>query len=65
LKLMRKQGFRFEPLARVQRDPAYALDPDAALKDGGSLPNQFMNSRHLEYPPFTPEPVDKLNSICR
>lgn len=65
LKLLRKQGFRFKPLDQVQRNPAYALDPDAALKDGGSLPNQFMNSRHFTYPPLAPEPVDKLNSMCR
>ena len=65
LRLLRMQGFRFKPLSEVERDPAYALDPDAALKDGGSLPNQFLNSRHLAYPPFTPEPEEKLDSICR
>jgi len=65
LRLLRKQGFRFKPLTKVQRNPAYALDPEAALRDGGSLPNQFMNSRHFKYPPFAPEPVDKLNTICR
>jgi peptidoglycan-N-acetylglucosamine deacetylase len=65
LELLQRRGFRFASLAAVERDPAYALDPDAALPDGGSLPNEFLNSRHLQYPPFTPEPEGKLNSICQ
>jgi peptidoglycan/xylan/chitin deacetylase (PgdA/CDA1 family) len=64
LELLCAEGFRFKSLAKVERDSAYAQDPDAALKDGGTLPNQFLNSRHLTYPPFTPEPSDKLNSLC-
>lgn len=65
LQLLDRQGFRYRELAKVERDPVYALDPDAASKDGGPLPNQFLNARHLPYPPFTPEPSDKLESICR
>ncbi|MGB7547020.1 MAG: polysaccharide deacetylase family protein [Terracidiphilus sp.] len=65
LELLGRQGFRFAPLAKIERDPAYSLDPDAALKDGGSLPNQFLNSRHLKYPPFKPEPFDKLETLCK
>ncbi|HXR39355.1 MAG TPA: polysaccharide deacetylase family protein, partial [Terracidiphilus sp.] len=41
------EGFRFAALPEVEQDPAYALDPDAALKYGGTLPDQFMDSRHL------------------
>lgn len=65
LQLLDRQGFRYRELAKVERDPAYALDPDAASKDGGPLPNQFLNARHLQYPPFTPQPVERLQSICR
>jgi len=65
LDLLRKQGFRFAPLAKVESDPAYAQDPDAALKDGGPFLNQFMNSRHLKYPPFKDEPEERLQNICR
>jgi peptidoglycan/xylan/chitin deacetylase (PgdA/CDA1 family) len=64
LDLLRKQGFRFDSLPEVEMDPAYALDPDAALKYGGTLPDQFMDSRHLKYPPFQPKPFDKLKTIC-
>lgn len=63
LALLRQQGFRFAPLSRVEQDPAYSLDPGAATD--GPLPNQFLNARHLKYPPFTPEPTARLNSICQ
>jgi len=62
---LREEGFQFAPLADVERDPAYALDPDAALKYGGTLPDQFMDSRHLPYPPFKPKPFEKLKSLCK
>jgi peptidoglycan/xylan/chitin deacetylase (PgdA/CDA1 family) len=61
---LRKEGFRFTTLQEAERDPAYANDPDAALKYGGTLPDQFMDSRHLPYPPFKPKPFDKLKSLC-
>jgi hypothetical protein len=62
---LRSEGFTFDGIADVEKDPAYAMDPDAALKDGGTLPDQFMDSRHLQYPPFQPKPFDKLKSICQ
>jgi peptidoglycan-N-acetylglucosamine deacetylase len=65
LDLLRNDGFRFVPLEEVEKDPVYALDPDAALKYGGTLPDQFMDSRGLKYPPFKPKPFDKLKSICQ
>lgn len=65
LDLLRSQGFQFAALAEVTRDPAYAQDPDAALKYGGTLPDQFMDSRHLPYPPFKPKPMEKLESLCK
>jgi peptidoglycan/xylan/chitin deacetylase (PgdA/CDA1 family) len=62
---LRKEGFRFAPLAKVEKNVAYAQDPDAALQYGGTLPDQFMDSRHLTYPPFKPRPMEKLQSICQ
>ncbi|HEV2485134.1 MAG TPA: polysaccharide deacetylase family protein [Terracidiphilus sp.] len=62
--LLRKQGFTFAGLAQVESDPAYALDPDAALKYGGTLPDQFMDSRHLPYPPVQPKPFKKIQHLC-
>jgi peptidoglycan/xylan/chitin deacetylase (PgdA/CDA1 family) len=65
LDLLRSEGFRLAALPEVENDPAYALDPDAALKYGGTLPDQFMDSRHLKYPPFKPKPFDKLKALCK
>lgn len=62
--LLRKEGFRFAALPEVEQDPTYAQDPDAALKYGGTLPDQFMDSRHLPYPAFKPKPFDKLKNLC-
>jgi len=65
LEQLRANGFRLAALPDVEQDPAYALDPDAPLKYGGTLPDQFMDSRHLKYPPFKPKPFDKLKSLCK
>jgi peptidoglycan-N-acetylglucosamine deacetylase len=65
LDLMRTQGFRFASLQDVEKDSAYSLDTDAALKYGGTLPDQFMDSRHLAYPPFRSKPFAQLKSLCR
>jgi len=65
LRWLQEQGFRFASLPEVEKDPAYALDPDAALKYGGTLPDQFMDSRHLPYPRVGPKPFDKLKDLCR
>ncbi|WP_420237983.1 polysaccharide deacetylase family protein [Telmatobacter bradus] len=61
---LKSEGFSFASLAQVESDPAYALDPDAALEHGGTLPDQFMDSKRLPYPPFDPKPFDKLNTLC-
>lgn len=63
--LLREQGFRFAPLATIEQDPAYSLDPHVPLPDGGPFPNLFLQARKLKFPPFKPEPVEKLDSICR
>lgn len=65
LDLLRTQGFRLASLSNVEEDPAYALDPDAGLKFGGTLPDQFMDSRHLPYPPVKPKPFAKLKDLCQ
>lgn len=65
IELLSKQGFQFAPIAQVESDPAFSQDPDAALEYGGTLPDQFMDSKKLPYPPFDPKPFDKLNTLCR
>jgi peptidoglycan/xylan/chitin deacetylase (PgdA/CDA1 family) len=62
---LRQTGFEFQPIAQIERDPVFALDPDAALEYGGTLPDQFMDSKKLPYPPFDPKPFDRLNNLCK
>ncbi|MGD0548374.1 MAG: polysaccharide deacetylase family protein [Terracidiphilus sp.] len=62
---LRKQGFRFELLAKVERDAAYAQNPGAVFKYGGSLTTQVMDTRHLPYAAFPPLPAEKLQSLCK
>jgi peptidoglycan/xylan/chitin deacetylase (PgdA/CDA1 family) len=62
---LRKEGFRFASLAKVETNAVYARDPDAALPYGGTLPDQFMDSRHLPYPAYKPKPMKELQDICR
>jgi len=63
--LLQKQGFRFAALAEVEQDPAYIQDPDVAAKFGGTLLDQFIKARHLQYPSSKEIPFDKLKSLCQ
>jgi peptidoglycan/xylan/chitin deacetylase (PgdA/CDA1 family) len=65
LEQMRKQGLKFVTLAAAEADPAYELDPDAALKDGGTLLDQVFDSQHLEYPQHAEKPMKELHDLCK
>jgi len=64
LDFMKQQGFKFVTLAQAEKDPAYRIDPDVALKDGGTLLDQMMEAKQLKFPQ-NEKPYDKLNAICR
>jgi len=65
LDLLRKHGFSFETLARVEGDPAYVEDPDAGSESGGTFQGQFMDSRRLPYPPVKPDPFLQVSHLCQ
>jgi peptidoglycan-N-acetylglucosamine deacetylase len=65
LKLLRREGFRFSTLADVEKDPAYASDPNAAFKEDGTLTNLMIDAQHRKYPAFEPKPFSRLNTICQ
>lgn len=65
LDLLVQRGFKFVTLDEAESDPAYQSDPDAALKFGGTLLEQFMDGKQMKYPPHAPKPMEKLNAICR
>lgn len=64
VKLLRSDGFHFDPIAKIERNPIYSLDPGEPNPGGGSITNQVLDARHLPYPPFKPEPAEKLDHVC-
>lgn len=65
LDMLKKEGFKFISIKEAESDPAYSTDPDAALKDGGTLLDQVFDSRHLQYPPHAAKPMNELAALCR
>lgn len=65
LQQLKQRGFKFISLREAQSDPAYGTDPDAALKEGGTLLDQIFDSRHLQYPPHAEKPMKQLREICQ
>jgi peptidoglycan/xylan/chitin deacetylase (PgdA/CDA1 family) len=64
LNFMKNEGFKFVTLGEAEKDPAYRIDPDVALKDGGTLLDQMMEAKHIKFPP-NQKPYDQLNAICK
>lgn len=62
---MKQQGFTFITLKKAEADPAYETDPDTAFNDGGTLLDQIMESRHLQFPPHAEKPMKQLEAACK
>jgi peptidoglycan-N-acetylglucosamine deacetylase len=65
LQLLHEEGFRFASLPQVESNRTYSLNPNIGLPNGDSFPDAFLDSRKTAYPPFKPEPVQRLDIICR
>ena len=65
LDLLQAQGFELATLDEVQRDSAYAGDPEQASANTGSLLDQWMDARKLPYPRLPPKPRQQLAEICK
>ena len=65
LDLLERKGFRLVTLEKAQSDSAYDSDPDAASLYGGTLLEQWMDARRLEYPAITRKPTKELEAICQ
>jgi peptidoglycan-N-acetylglucosamine deacetylase len=63
LDYLKSQKFKFVTLSEAQKDLAYKIDPNMALKDGGTLLDQMMEAKHLTYPPNT-KPYEQLSAAC-
>lgn len=62
---MKQQGFTFITLEEAESDPVYKVDPDIALREGTTILDQIMKSRHLELPPHAEKPMKQLQEACR
>ena len=64
LELLHQKGFTLVTLEEAQRDPIYQSDPDAGSKQGGTLLEQWMDTRRIKYPTVLRKPYKELEAIC-
>jgi peptidoglycan/xylan/chitin deacetylase (PgdA/CDA1 family) len=65
LDLLKKKGFKLVTLEEAESDPAYEGDPDAGLRDAGTLLDQWMQVKQIKYPEHAEKPYKEIESICR
>ncbi len=65
LDLLEKKGFKVVTLEEAESDPAYATDPDAGSKYGGTLLEQWMDARKIKYPAVAEKPYKEVREICK
>jgi peptidoglycan/xylan/chitin deacetylase (PgdA/CDA1 family) len=65
LQQIKKQGYKFVTLEEAASDAVFQTDPDAALKNGGTLLDQIFDSKHLPYPQHSEKPMKKLQELCQ
>jgi peptidoglycan-N-acetylglucosamine deacetylase len=65
LDLLQKKGFTVVTLEEAESDPAYATDPDAGSKYGGTLLEQWMDARKIKYPAVPEKPYKQVREICQ
>ncbi len=65
LDLLQKKGFQLATLEEGENDPAYATDPDAGSKYGGTLLEQWMDAKKIKYPAVKEKPYKELKEICQ
>jgi peptidoglycan/xylan/chitin deacetylase (PgdA/CDA1 family) len=63
--LLKQKGFRIVTLEEAQKDAAYDTDPDFASKNGGTLLEQWMDARKIQYPAVQPKPRKELEALCQ
>jgi len=65
LDLLAKKGFHLVTLEEAESDAAYEGDPDVGLHDAGTLLDQWMQVKQIEYPKHAEKPYKELESICQ
>ncbi len=65
LDLLHKKGFQLVTLEEAESDPAYETDPDVGLHDAGTLLDQMMQVKQINYPPHAEKPYKEIEAVCR
>jgi hypothetical protein len=65
LSLLHQKGLTPVTLEEAQEDPVYRSDPDAASRNGGTLLEQWMDARKIQYPIVPGKPYKELEAICQ
>jgi len=63
--LLKKKGFKLVTLEEAESDAAYEGDPDVGLHDAGTLLDQWMQVKQINYPEHAEKPYKELESVCR
>jgi peptidoglycan/xylan/chitin deacetylase (PgdA/CDA1 family) len=63
--LLRRKDFRLTTLEDAQSDPVYLTDPNFAHTNTGTLVEQHMDARRLEYAPVPAKPRKEVDAACR
>jgi peptidoglycan-N-acetylglucosamine deacetylase len=65
LDLLHKKGFQLVTLQEAESDPAYDSDPDVGLHDAGTLLDQMMLVKQIEYPAHSEKPYKQIEAVCQ
>ncbi|MGA7931011.1 MAG: polysaccharide deacetylase family protein [Candidatus Sulfotelmatobacter sp.] len=65
LDLLMKKGFKLVTLEEAESDAAYDGDPDVGLHDAGTLLDQWMQVKQIQYPEHAEKPYKEIESVCR
>jgi peptidoglycan/xylan/chitin deacetylase (PgdA/CDA1 family) len=64
LDLLKQKGFVIVTLKEAESDAVYKVNPQPLQVWDGTLLDQIMDARKLQYPPHQQKPMDKLAAIC-
>jgi homoserine O-acetyltransferase len=64
LELLRERGLTLTTLEQAQREPAYAIDPDLAMRGGATLLDQMRIAKSIEASPRGEPPFARLAALC-
>ncbi len=65
LDLLKEKGFKLVTLEEAEADPAYESDPDIGLHDAGTLLDQMMQVKQINYPTHAEKPYKEIDSVCQ